>query len=210
MPGPKSGWPNQGWTRIDPTAAVAPNRIERGLDAALPAGERRAGLMTLNANWLMPMRLTWDLLNNQWNQWVLGYNQDRQRQFLARLNPFLATWQGMAWGLAAAGSALLLLMAVLVMPRLAKRKTDPASRLYARFCQRLSRRGIVRGVAEGPADFAARAAALRPDLAEPIRHITRLYLALRYGQAEADGLAEFKRVVDEFRPKRIRPASEAS
>jgi len=190
----------QGWTRIDPTAAVAPNRVERGLNAALPAGERRAGLMTLDANWLMPMRLTWDLLNNQWNQWVLGYNQDRQREFLARLNPFLATWQGMAWGLAAAGSALLLLMAAWVIPRLAKNKSDPVSRLYARFCQRLNRCGIVRGSAEGPADFAARATALRPDLAQPIRLITRLYLALRYGRAEANGLAEFKREVGAFRP----------
>ncbi len=189
----------QGWTRIDPTAAVAPNRVERGLDAALPAGERRAGLMTLDANWLMPMRLTWDLLNNQWNQWVLGYNQERQRQFLARLNPFLATWQGMAWGLAAAGSALLLLMAVWVIPRWVTARTDPASRLYARFCRRLQRRGIVRGGAEGPADFAARAEALRPDLAEPIRRITRLYLALRYGRAEVGELAELKRQVAAFR-----------
>lgn len=190
----------EGWTRIDPTAAVAPNRVERGLNAALPASERRAGLMTLNANWLLPMRLSWDLLNNQWNQWVLGYNQDRQREFLARLNPFLATWQGMAWGLAAAGSALLLLMAILAMPRLATGKTDPASRLYARFCQRLKRCGVVRGTAEGAADFAARAAALRPDLAESIRPITQLYLALRYGRAESGRLAELQRLVGEFRP----------
>ncbi len=190
----------QGWTRIDPTAAVAPSRVERGLDAALPAGERGGGLLTLDANWLMPMRLTWDLLNNQWNQWVLGYNQERQRQFLARLNPFLATWQGMAWGLAAAGSVLLLSMAVWLIPRWVKARTDPTCRLYARFCRRLQRRGLVRGGAEGPADFAARAAALRPDLAEPIRQITRLYLALRYGRAEADGLTEFKRAVARFRP----------
>jgi transglutaminase-like putative cysteine protease len=201
---------NQGWTRIDPTAAVAPDRVERGLNAALPASERRAGLMTLDAAWLMPMRLTWDLLNNQWNQWVLGYNQDRQREFLARLNPFLATWQGMAWGLAAAGGVLLLMMTVLILPRLAKSNTDPASRLYARFCQRLSRRGIVRGVAEGPADFAARAAGLRPDQADAIHEITRLYLALRYGGAAADRLAELNRAVGEFRPKRIHLASEAS
>jgi protein-glutamine gamma-glutamyltransferase len=151
---------------------VAPNRVERGLDAALPAGERPAGLMTLNANWLMPMRLTWDLMNNQWNQWVLGYNQDRQRQFLARLNPFLATWQGMAWGLAAAGGILLLLMAALAIPRLAV-KTDPASRLYARFCQRLQRAGMVRGEAEGPSRFRP-ASALRPE-----RYAHPIWLAIR-------------------------------
>jgi transglutaminase-like putative cysteine protease len=193
----------QGWTRVDPTAAVAPERVERGLNAALPVGERRAGLLSLNANWLMPMRLTWDLLNNQWNQWVLGYNQERQQQFLASLNPFLATWQGMAWGLAAAGSVLLLLMAALFIPQLARSKADPASRLYARFCLRLQNCGINREQAEGPADFATRATALRPELADSIQRITQLYLSLRYGRSEAQGLAEFKREVNNFRPCRF-------
>lgn len=193
---------DQGWTRIDPTAAVAPNRVERGLNAALPAGERRTGLMTLNGNWLMPMQLTWDLFNNQWNQWVLGYNQDRQRQLLARLNPFLATWQGMAWGLAAAGGGLLLLMAALIRPRLGYRKVDPACRLYAHFCRRLARCGIARAASEGAADFAARTTALRPDLAVSIWQITQLYLALRYGRSDISDLSEFKQAVSAFRPRR--------
>jgi transglutaminase-like putative cysteine protease len=192
--------PKLGWRQIDPTAAVAPNRIERGLDAGLPAGERRSGLMTLDAGWLMPLRQGWDLLNNQWNQWVLGYNQDRQRQFLAGLNPFLATWQGMAWGLAAIGALLLLVLAILAIPRLRKTRPDPASRLYARFCQRLQRSGLIRGDAEGAADFGQRAAARLPEQADAIGEITRLYLALRYGHAEAPDLSELARAVDKFRP----------
>jgi transglutaminase-like putative cysteine protease len=191
--------PNQGWTHVDPTAAVAPERVERGLDAALPAGERPTGLMTLNANWLMPLRLGWDLINNQWNQWVLGYNQDRQRQFLARLNPFLATWQGMAWGLAAAGGVLLLVLAALAIPRLSGKPADPASRFYARFCRRLRRAGMARGEAEGPADFARRATVLRPDLADSIQRITQLYLGLRYGDLDRADLLELKRLVGRFR-----------
>jgi hypothetical protein len=89
-----------------------------------------------------------------------------------------------------------------VIPRLARSKTDPASQLYARFCQRLSRCGIMRSASEGPADFAARATELRPDMADAISGITRLYLALRYGRAKAGGLAELKRLVGEFRPCR--------
>jgi transglutaminase-like putative cysteine protease len=192
--------PNLGWTRVDPTAAVAPNRVERGLNEALPANERPAGLMTLNANWLMPLRQGWDLINNQWNQWVLGYNQDRQREFLARLNPFLSTWQGMAWGLAAAGGVLLLIASFWAIPRLARVKRDPASQLYTRFCLKLQRHGLVRGDAEGAADFAQRAAQLRPELAEPIHLITQLYLGLRYGQAEAARLAQLKQRVNAFKP----------
>jgi len=192
--------PTLGWTRVDPTAAVAPNRVERGLNAALPANERPAGMMTLDTNWLMPLRQGWDLTNNRWNQWVLGYNQDRQREFLARLNPFLSTWQGMAWGLAAAGGVLLLIASLWAIPRLARVKRDPASRLYTRFCLKLQRQGIVRGDAEGAADFAQRAAQLRPELAEPIHLITQLYLGLRYGQAEAARLGQLKQRVNAFKP----------
>lgn len=191
-----------GWVRIDPTAAVAPNRVERGVDEALPAGERSAGIARLDAGWLMPIRLTWDLMNNQWNQWVLGYNQEKQRQFLARFNPFLATWQGMAWGLGAVGGLLLLVMAALIAPRWWRAKADPVQQIYQRFCRRLARCGIVRAESEGPADFATRASQLRPDLAEAIKNITYIYLSLRYGQlAAADEISRMtalKRMVKKF------------
>lgn len=190
----------QGWIRVDPTAAVAPNRIERGLEAGLPAGERRAGLMTLEAHWLAPLRLGWDLVNNRWNQWVLGYNQDRQRQFLSRLNPLLASWQGMAWGLAVLGGLALLFASLLALPRLKRAKPDAASRLYARFCRRLQQRGIVRGNNEGPSDFARRAITQRPDLAASIEQITHLYLGLRYGQANATQLNQLKYTISRFKP----------
>jgi transglutaminase-like putative cysteine protease len=74
----------QGWVRVDPTAAVAPSRVERGIAGALPAHERIGGFV--DAGWLMPLRLTWDLVNNQWNVWVLGYDDDRQRRLLERLD----------------------------------------------------------------------------------------------------------------------------
>lgn len=189
----------QGWIRIDPTAAVAPDRIERGLEAGLPAGERRAGLMTLEANWLAPLRLGWDLVNNRWNQWVLGYNQERQRQFLAALTPLLASWQGMAWGLAVVGGLVLLFTSLLVLPRIKRERPDAASRLYTRFCRRLQRHGIVRGHNEGPADFAQRVITLRPELADSVTRITQGYLALRYGKADAGQLDQLKERVTRFK-----------
>jgi hypothetical protein len=106
----------------------------------------------------------------------------------------------MAWGLAAAGGVLLLIASFWAIPRLARVKRDPASLLYTRFCRKLQRHGIVRGEAEGAADFAQRAALLRPELAEPIHLITQLYLGLRYGQAEAARLAQLKQRVNAFKP----------
>jgi transglutaminase-like putative cysteine protease len=192
----------RGWVRFDPTAAVAPTRVEKGLDAALPAGERRGGRINLSGAWLMPLRLGWDLINNQWNQWVLGYDGERQKRFLERLNPMLASWQGMVWALAVGGSILVLLAAFALLPRLARGRMDPVRRDYERYRRALARVGIVSGQAEAPEDLAHRAQALNPSLGVQAKHITRLYLAARYGPDGADAAAELARVVREFRPRR--------
>jgi transglutaminase-like putative cysteine protease len=75
----------EGWLRVDPTAAVAPSRIEQGIVAALPAGEPLPGIIRIDADWLRDLRNRWEAANNTWNQWVLGYNPQRQREVLSRL-----------------------------------------------------------------------------------------------------------------------------
>lgn len=191
----------RGWSRVDPTAAVAPSRVERGIDAALPASERPGGLINLEGNWLRPLRLGWDLLNNQWNQWVLGYNQDRQRQFLSRLSPLLSTLQGMLAVLVAAASMALLITAAMLF-RQRKPAADKAARAYARFCARLARLGLRRNPAEAATDYARRAACARPDLAGDIEHITQLYQLARYAPAGTRGTPDLEAAVRGFRPAR--------
>ncbi|OPZ15711.1 MAG: Protein-glutamine gamma-glutamyltransferase [candidate division BRC1 bacterium ADurb.BinA364] len=75
----------RGWTRIDPTAAVAPTRVESGIVAALPAGEPLPALIQLRSDWLRTLQFRWEAINNARNQYVLGYNPQRQREFLSRL-----------------------------------------------------------------------------------------------------------------------------
>lgn len=191
----------RGWTRVDPTAAVAPARVERGVVAALPAGEHPGGLASLEGAWLRPLRLGLDLLNNRWNQWVLGYDQERQRQFLSSLNPLLAHWQSMIWALAMGATLLVLAIAASLWPRHANAHRDPASREYRRFRQALARRGIPPGPAEAPEDYARRASGLRPELGNEIKRITRLYLECRYGPAAPANLRELRAAVAAFRPR---------
>ncbi|MBM4181127.1 MAG: DUF3488 domain-containing transglutaminase family protein [Betaproteobacteria bacterium] len=196
--------PERGWMRVDPTAAVAPERVERGLNAALPAAERPAALVALQGGWLRPLRLGLDLLNSRWNEWVLGYNQERQRRFLAGLHPLLASLQGMLIALIVVAAAALLLLAVRLYRRPPESR-DRAARAYERFCRRLARLDLRRTPAEGARDFAVRAAAARPDLAADIDAITRRYVALRYGPAGADRLGELEAAVRAFRPTRHGP-----
>ena len=189
-----------GWTRVDPTAAVAPQRVELGLADALPAAERP--LLDLPADWLRPLRQGWDYLNNGWNQWVLGYDFQRQRRLLGALSPSLASLKGMLWAMLA-GAALILGGLALTLFRPGRRAPrDAVERLYARFLARLEAVGLSKGAAEGPSDFAARAARDRPDLAGPIRSITGRYIALRYGGGPEQARRELRLAIRAFRPRR--------
>lgn len=75
----------KGWIRVDPTAAVSPSRIERGLDEALP--DEISGFRIKNRNPLFGNLLySWDNLQHSWNDWVINYDQNKQRDFLRDLD----------------------------------------------------------------------------------------------------------------------------
>jgi len=190
----------EGWVRVDPTAAVSPDRVERGMRAVIPdtgfipalvGGERLA--------WLNSFRLSWDALNNQWNLWVLGYSQERQRTVLQRFGISDTDWHNLTvilLGLLSAG-VLAALVAVLWRGR-RKASRDRVVRAWGKFCAKLARAGVVRAPHEGPLDFAARVAMVRPEWGLAVGRVTELYVALRYGDAPAGRAQQLDRLVAEF------------
>ena len=76
---------DQGWQRVDPTAAISPARINTGIAAAARAGDPLPALVRLDNAWLRQLRYRWEAANNAWNLWVLGYNPGRQQELLSRL-----------------------------------------------------------------------------------------------------------------------------
>jgi protein-glutamine gamma-glutamyltransferase len=191
---------DEGWVRIDPTAAVSPARVERGIAAAVPRTDRLPLLARGDYPWLRHLRLTWDSLANRWNQLVLGYNPERQRQFLSHVGIDDATWRAMALVLVAATALITLAFALLMLLRLKAAPGDPVKRAYLAFCRKLGNSGLPRHPAEGPSDYAARLARIRPDLAPAVAGITRTYVALRYGAdaVTAAAMREFKQQVKQF------------
>jgi len=188
-----------GWTRVDPTAAAVPIRVELGITAAAPAGAPFPLLMRTSMNWLKAVRNNWEALTNQWNQWVLGYNPDRQREMLSWLGMREPSWQTMTvmlfWGVAGA----LLLIALWLLRGI--QREDAVQRAWLRFCSKLARAGLARSSVEGPLDYAARVAGGIPARESAVRAIASLYVDLRYGpRAEVDSIARLKQLVREFRP----------
>ncbi|OGI37401.1 MAG: hypothetical protein A2V91_04090 [Candidatus Muproteobacteria bacterium RBG_16_64_10] len=200
----------RGWVRVDPTAAVAPARIERGSEAV-----RRIEASGLNPGALTDAALTraiefglferlWrrsqlmaDYANLAWYRWVADYGADRQSKLFEHFGwPRLSTAQLI--GMLTAGIAVVLLAGLWWLSR-RRARVDPARKLYDRFCRQLARAGLARASYEGPMDFARRCVRRRPTLAPAVGDITRLYLALRYGPAgHPVQMQEFRRLVKDF------------
>jgi transglutaminase-like putative cysteine protease len=146
----------RGWLRVDPTAAVAPNRIERDLARTLPQGGL-AGMIELNPvarSWLASLRFNWDAVNNGWNQWVLNYSPDKQKSLLQSLGFDAPDWRTLAMLLGGGGAIIL---ALLAWPLLSdRRQTDPMQAVYLRFCQAMARKGLPRALHEGPRAYRLR------------------------------------------------------
>ncbi len=193
-----------GWQRVDPTAAVAPERVERGIDLS-PQEEGMAVRFELQRNPLLNtlwrgMRHGWDAVNTRWNEWVLGFDAGRQSDLLSWLSLGGLTWQSVAIGLLTVIGVILCLL-VLRLLNAERRGNDPVTRLYQRFCRKLARRGLARAAHEGPEDYARRVSRVRPELAHQVRTISALYIALRYGaRGDHTCLPRLRREVRAFHP----------
>jgi transglutaminase-like putative cysteine protease len=189
----------RGWVRVDPTAVASPVRVESGIAAAVPQGTALPLMMRQRLDWVRSLRDNWEALSNQWNQWVLGYNPERQREMLNRLGFSDADWRQLAqmmfWSVAAA----LGVMAMWLLLRL--KRQDPVQKAWLAFCRKLARKGVERGAAEGPLDYGARVSAALPEQAQTVREISADYADLRYGPAvPPERLQAFRRKVEGFRP----------
>ena len=186
-----------GWTRVDPTAAAIPVRVELGITAAAPAGAPL--LMRTGLDWVKSLRNNWEALTNQWNQWVLGYNPDRQLEMLSRLGMKQPSWQSMTVILFWSVAGVLLLVALWLLR--GRPREDAVQRAWLRFCDKLARAGLSRASAEGPFDYSSRVARRLPERENAVRSITSLYVEQRYGPGtDAESVARLNRLVRDFAP----------
>lgn len=169
----------RGWVRVDPTAAVSPSRVETGIADALPAGEALPALLQIRSTWLRSLRHRWEAINNAWNQQVIGYDLQRQRELLANLGLPNADWQQLA-GLLTLGIGALL-AALTAWSLYHKVRPDPALRLWHKALRHLARRKVNCAPWETPLDLARRVKQEQPAFGEAFQRVVTAYLATRYG-----------------------------
>jgi len=188
----------RGWMRVDPTAAVRPERVSLG--AAAAAGDQ---LGWAQSGWLASLRNQWDVVNHWWAQGVIGFDALRQRGLLT---PFgiSDTGTAMLGMLLAIGTALFVAIGV-GWALWRRERPEPLRQVLRRLEARLARAGITRRRSEGPQHYLRRAARALPAQRDELERLMDRYLELRYAHDEPvpELLREFQRAVREFRPRRV-------
>jgi transglutaminase-like putative cysteine protease len=199
--------PENGWTRIDPTTAVAPDRASQDLSSFL-AGRVASGEMATGRSSFVTqlarlalvnqIKSLWEALNYQWDTRVLGFDADVQDVLLTSLGLTNSGPLPLVMQVLIVIAALLIIYAGWMQLR-TRPRADRIQALYERFCQKLARIGVQRDPCEGPSDFAKRAAQSLPNESERVRQITGRYIALRYAPgSDVSSLHKFAREVNAF------------
>ena len=175
---------NRGWIRIDPTAAVSPDRIEGGLDQALEGSEALFRIGRRNPL-LSQLLFRWDSLQYGWNKWILQYNQDRQMSLMRRLGMGIKGWGDLILTLIAALGLLVGLYISIALWRSRPPARSPEDRALKQLQKRLAGAGYPRQPHEDLRDYLKRLQ--RAGLADA--ELTRLLEAfqrLRYAPGAPD------------------------
>ena len=197
-----------GWMRVDPTVAVAPERIEAGIEGAL-AGAWLPGFLDRGQDglrrWLNSLEMAWEAANTRWNMWFMGFTADDQVALLKRLGIAMGPRGG--WVLVVLLPPLFLLTIALAghMIRWSRRRPsdDPSLQIYTRFLKKMARAGLPKAPYQGPLDYAGWAIRRAPGLKHEVEGIVALYIDLRYGRENsAPMLRAFRQRVRRFRPAR--------
>lgn len=198
--------PRGGWSRVDPTAAVAPHRIDRPRPPIRYPEQMPQALRGFDPALWSGLRAYADAANHRWNVWVLQYSRQQQLSMLRNWGFDSPDWVTLV-RICAAVIGLLAIFGLMWLwwqrPRL--RHSPWHGPLMA-----LHRALMAAGV-PAPADCPAPAPALNwanalqrhasahggPELARPlIEHLHRLD-ALRYAPAQADTRGRRRAMIQE-------------
>ena len=193
----------QGWVRVDPTAAVAPDRVEYGLEQALAEegsfleNTPLSALHFKNIALINAMRLRLDALSYEWQSWVLGFDRNTQSTLLTRLFQGNEPWK---YALALAGAWALIMLPFALRLWLSERPhVTPQDRVLVDFLSLMSRHGFDRKPGESLAHLQGRISAANSNKANAANAFLNTYSAYQYqpNKAQYISVRDLKRLLRE-------------
>lgn len=170
-----------GWLRVDPTRMVAPERITDGFaqavqqDANLPATLRRDD--SLARDW----SLLSDRIENDWNQYVLGYSGSTQTDLLQWIGlEKLSQWGRLGFAFIIVAIAWIIIFGLWRYLSRPEKHLHPVDRAWFGVARELSRLGLSQQPGETLQTYCQRAQKALPDHAQAIRQTQQLISQWRY------------------------------
>ncbi len=186
--------PGRGWVRVDPTAAVAPERV-------LDTVEDLVRSESLLPSTFAPLLDLGDWARRNWNDLVLGFNAARQASLLRPLGIDEASSAQLSAAFAV-GAGLALGLTLWVLMRGRPKPRDPLEAAWHAFTRRLRRAGLAKPPSEPPLSFGERLARLLPSHGDRLRSLSRRYAGWRYapGQLSPEDKARLIAELRAYRP----------
>ncbi len=174
---------NKGWTRIDPTAAVAPERIEQNVNIDQQIANGTVTFTPINnrqaLSWMRHMRYVWNNLDYNWQRWIINYGSNNQAVLLEFLRLF--NIHNLMHALLLFTVLIFGVICIVLLRQSHTPVKDPVYLLYQKFCRKINRiTQLEIKTGEGPKDFARRICSHHPNLANQVNSITSLYIKIRY------------------------------
>jgi transglutaminase-like putative cysteine protease len=197
-----------GWIRFDPTGAVAPDRIERGLQAAVEEENTFLENTPLSLFkyrhllWLTDLRLQIDAIGHYWDGWVVGYTPETQESLIQNYFGDIDR-KRLGMIMLSVFFALLAVIGVAVLAKRSSTRLAPVDNEYLKFCSLMAKLGYARKTGEGPLDYASRLGLAKPELREQISRVTNVYVDQNYINSDTSDIADLKREVRRLRYKTL-------
>ena len=177
----------EGWRRIDPTASVAPQRIELGLDLAVDDSETQliegAFFRRGSMNWIAHARMYMELMEFQWAKMVLGYDSESQKNLLKQLlggtDPLRV-----AFFLIGTCVVFFVLYLLLLTINFSAKSRDPKKRLLLKVFRKLKHKGYAIEPGETPNEFLTRVYVENPNWKAKLKEVSRMYYQVAYANNE--------------------------
>lgn len=204
----------RGWIRVDPTASVAPERIQDGLEAALAEegsfleDTPLSPIRFKHIGWINRLRLEWDMLEYRWQRFVLNYNQDQQMDFFNQLFGGFS-WYKLALALGGGLAVIILILGLWIILRRQPIKYDPATRLYLRFCQWGKKQGCQRLTGEAPMSYLQRLQQQTPHYSIWAQRVTDSFVTLQYNPDYEKGTSFYQKELMQLKKLVRKPIKES-
>jgi transglutaminase-like putative cysteine protease len=130
----------QGWTRVDPTSAVAPARTGTFTRLSAPTNVFAQALSNVSPRFTVNLRAMWEAANNRWNQWVLNYSQARQLDLLRNIGFESPSWEDLGYVLSGLVVVAALMGAAWTLWE--RHQMDPWLRLLGQATRKLQKAGL--------------------------------------------------------------------